>query len=104
MRGLFGSSWFFDPDLERVSPGLLYLRRVPELGGAKLFRMGSTSQDIEMATRTSERRKALCRDGAYVPTRYVFIWARDDLIRWAEQFTEPLAVQGSIDLKIISLN
>jgi hypothetical protein len=105
VRGVFGSSWFYDPSLEKISPGLLYLRKVPELGGAKIFRLGSTFQDIENATHTSERRKALHQEGKYLPTRYLFIWSRDDLIRWADKVTEPMnQVHGSPGLKSFSLN
>lgn len=85
VKGLFGSSWFYDPCLERLSPGLLYLRKIPELGGAKLFRLGTSADDIENATRTSERRRRLYEEGKYVPASYLFIWSRIDVINWAER-------------------
>lgn len=84
VKGVFGASWFYDPYLEKISPGLLYLRKVPEQGGARLFKVGSSYSDIENATYKSERRRRLYEEGKYTPTNYVFVWLRDDLIRWAE--------------------
>ena len=84
IRGVFGSSWFYDPNLEKISPGLLYLRKIPELGGAKIFKWGRNSMDVENAICKSERRRSLYEEGKYMPTSYVFIWSRDDLIRWAD--------------------
>jgi hypothetical protein len=87
VRGVFASSWFYDPHLEKISPGLLYLRKVPELGGAKIFKMSSSHQDIENALRNSERRKRLYEEGVYLPTSYMFIWSRTDLMQWADKQT-----------------
>jgi len=86
VKGVFGSSWFYDPQLEKISPGLLFLRKIPELGGAKIFKWAGTDMDIENATCKSERRKKLYEEGKYLPMSYVFIWSRNDLIRWADNF------------------
>ncbi|WP_143467509.1 hypothetical protein [Leptolyngbya ohadii] len=83
VKGVFGSSWFYDPHLETISPGLLYLRKIPELGGAKTFKWGNSPMDVENATCKSARRKQLYEQGKYVPTSYIFIWSRQDLIQWA---------------------
>lgn len=84
IKGVFGSSWFYDPQLEKISPGLLFLRKIPELGGAKVFKWAATKMDIENAIYKSERRKRLYDEGEYLPTSYIFIWPRKDLIRWAD--------------------
>jgi hypothetical protein len=85
VRGVFGSSWFYDPCLEKISPGLIYLRKIPELGGAKVFKFESTLMDIQNATRKSDRRAKLYMEGKYIPTSYIFIWPRDALIRWSDK-------------------
>jgi len=86
IKGVFGSSWFYDPSLEIISPGLLFLRKVPELGGAKIFKWASTDMDIENATCKSKRRRKLYEEGKYSPMSYVFIWPRNELIEWANKF------------------
>lgn len=83
IRGVFGSSWFYDPHLEKISPGLIYLRRMPEHGGAKVFKFGSSSLDIKNATYKSPVRQKLYEEGQYLPTSYIFIWPRRELIQWA---------------------
>lgn len=90
VKGVFGSSWFYDPQLEKISPGLLFLRKIPELGGAGIFKWAGTDMDIENATCKSERRRRLYEEGQYLPISHVFIWPRNDLIKWADHFNEPL--------------
>lgn len=87
IQGLFGVSWFYDPSLEEISPGLLYLRKIPEQGGAKVFKFGTTPSDIKHAIVASQRREQLYKEGQYQPTAYVLVWLRDDLIKWANEVT-----------------
>ena len=84
IKGVFGSSWFYDPHLEKISPGLSYLRRMPEQGGAKVFKFGSTALDITNATYKSPARKKMYEEGQYLPTSYIFIWPRYELMQWAD--------------------
>jgi len=87
VQGIFGVSWFYDPYLANVSPGLLYLRKIPERGGAKVFKFGRTHSDINHATVTSQKRRKLYEEGKYIPTAYVLVWLRDDLIKWASELS-----------------
>jgi len=83
VRGMFGSSWFYDPRMEEVSPRLAYMRRrVVENGGCSL-RVGSFEGSIADALAKSETRRRLYRQGRYLPTHYLLAWARKDLLRWA---------------------
>lgn len=85
VKGVFGSSWFFDPHLKDISPRLVYLRTMPEHNGAKVFRVGSSDSDIKSATVKSNTRKSLYEEGKYTPTCYILIWPRKELINWAER-------------------
>jgi hypothetical protein len=84
VKGVFGSSWFFDPKLEKISPRLAYLRRIPTSNGGKLFYMGSDSQCIKDATLKSPTRRKLYQENKYMPTSYLLIWPRKKLISWAD--------------------
>ncbi len=83
--GIVGGSWFYDPALPAISPRLAYLRDVPASGGAFFVRRGATEMDAALATATSESRRKLYEAGTYVPTGYVMIWQRQDLIAWSER-------------------
>ena len=82
-HGLTGGSWFYDPELDRVSPRLAYLRKRPLSGGAFLIPMGQRKEDIINATATSESRRKLYEVGEYKPTAWMMIWPRQALIDWA---------------------
>ncbi len=81
-RGVIGTSWFFDPQLEAISPRLAYLRN-PLARGAFLVRGKTGEFDIASATGNSEARKALYEAGRYTPVPYTLVWPRQALLRWA---------------------
>jgi hypothetical protein len=82
--GVIGYSWFYDPELESISPRLAYLRRRPLAAGARFLR-GHTSQfDIDNATAKSPTRRRLYRAGEYTPVPYKMVWLRSDILRWAD--------------------
>ncbi|MFA6303865.1 MAG: hypothetical protein WC627_12145 [Legionella sp.] len=82
--GLIGISWFYDPEIKRITPHLAYLQDIPAAGGALFFRIGQLPQDIQNATKFSNRRQ-LYEKGEYVPTSYMMIWPRKKLLSWATQ-------------------
>jgi hypothetical protein len=84
VRGIFGCSWFFDPELEKISPRLLYLRKLSIDNGGKLFCLGSDSQSIKDAILKSPTRKRLYAENKYMPTNYLLVWSRKKLISWAD--------------------
>jgi hypothetical protein len=61
VRGLYGGTWFFDPELQRVSPRLTYVRRLPIDDGA-----GSPEYRAPL-TRTPTRCRSRPRDGSCKP-------------------------------------
>jgi hypothetical protein len=85
IKGLYRSSWFLDPALDEMSPGLAYLRQVPEENGARLFKVANLDVDIKNALVMSPQRKKLYEEGKYIPTSYAYIWPRKAFLNWAEK-------------------
>jgi hypothetical protein len=80
--GMAGTSWFYDPQLESVSPRLSYLRKLPMERGASVVRSGTSEFDIRSATAKSESRRRLYEAGKYVPVSYTLLWPRQELLAW----------------------
>jgi hypothetical protein len=83
VRGLVGTSWFYDPQLERISPHLHYLRKVPMDGGAFLRIDGPGEIHTQRATVRSETRRRLYKEGKYSPVCATVVWPRKDLLAWS---------------------
>ena len=82
--GMAGTSWFYDPQLETVSPRLSYLRTRPLERGASIVWSGTTAFDIRSATAKSESRRRLYEEGKYIPVSYTLLWPREKLLAWAD--------------------
>ncbi len=85
LAGMIGSSWFYDPPLETISPRLAYLRLNPLKGGAFIIHQGPAPIHTERAGASSPTRKALIDSGDYTPRSWLVAWPRATLIPWAEQ-------------------
>ncbi len=83
LAGVIGSSWFFDPPLEAISPRLAYLRVNPLKGGAFLVHQGPGETHSDRAGATSPTRRALIESGEYLPRCWQLAWPRTALIAWA---------------------
>ena len=84
MAGMLGSSWFYDPPLETVSPRLAYLRLNPLQHGAFMVHQGPGEIHTERAATSSPTRKALIEEGKYTARSWIMAWPRAALIRWAD--------------------
>lgn len=82
--GMLGSSWFYDPPLETISPRLAYLRKTPLANGAFLVHQGPGDIHSERASASSPTRRAMIEKGEYVPSSWIVAWPRKALIKWAE--------------------
>jgi hypothetical protein len=85
LAGMIGSSWFYDPPLETISPRLAYLRLNPLKGGAFIVHQGPGEIHSERAGASSPTRKALIDSGEYTARSWLVAWPRASLIPWAEQ-------------------
>lgn len=84
-RGLVGGSWFYDPEVARISPHLAYLQQQPLTGGATFLQCGSTQSDVSNALVASKQRRKLYEEGKYLPTSYFMVWPRERLLEWSRQ-------------------
>lgn len=84
IRGLAGTSWFYDPKVMEISPRLAYLRQRPLERGGFFMRHGTGRIHVERATKTSITRRRLYEKGEYIPVCYTMLWPRKELIAWAE--------------------
>lgn len=82
-RGMAATSWFYDPQLESISPRLAYLSALPMQFGALRVPHGTTDFDIRSATATSSTRRALYESGKFTPVCHSILWKREDLCHWA---------------------
>jgi len=82
LRGIIGSTWYYDPNLERVSPHLRYLRAIFENNGALFHRDGPGAVHTERALAKSRTRRRAFEAGEYQPCCYTVVWARRDILRW----------------------
>ena len=84
MAGMLGSSWFYDPPLEQISPRLAYLRLNPLKHGAFMVHQGPGEIHTIRASTSSPTRKALIEEGKYMARSWIVAWPRAALIRWAD--------------------
>lgn len=84
MAGILGSSWFYDPPLEQISPRLAYLRVNPLKHGAFLLHQGPGDIHTQRAATSSPTRAALIEKGEYTARSWIVAWPRAALIRWAD--------------------
>ena len=89
IAGIAAYSWFFDPQLEEISPRLNYLRQRPLQGGALLMRGHTSEFDVKNATAKSPTRRRLYEAGEYVPVAHRMVWLRRDILSWAEIAQRP---------------
>ena len=84
-RGVFASSWWYDPKVIELVPRLSFLQSVPRSHGAGIFALASNASTTRDALASSPERKRLYDAGVYKPRPYLMIWGREDFLRWAEK-------------------
>ncbi len=85
VKGVFGKTWFVDPQLEKISPRLCYVRHIFNRNGGRFFYLGPCTSGIEDAVYKSPTRKKLYEYGKYIPKEYLGVWSGRSLIQWAER-------------------
>ena len=73
-KGFCGISWFYDPQLEKVSPRLSYLAGFPLSRGAIRFHLGEDNSGSALSK--SKTRVELYESGKYIPQSYMLVWPR----------------------------
>jgi hypothetical protein len=85
LAGMWGASWFYDPQLRTISPRLAYLQDRPLQRGAIAVRLGEGEIHTQRAGQTSPTRAAMIASGEYRPVCYALFWPRKALIAWAAE-------------------
>ncbi len=88
IRGMVGTSWFYDPQLLEISPRLAYLQKRPLERGAFALSHRTSPFDIESATMKSKTRRRLFEEKRYNPKVYSIVWPRQALIDWAKEIRQ----------------
>ncbi len=78
-KGLIGASWYYDPRVREISPKLAYLYEEPAKHGARFMKIASEGPKSDAFVR-SVRRRHLFESGAYVPTIYLMVWPRAEIL------------------------
>jgi len=84
MAGMLGSTWFYDPPLEQISPRLAYLRLNPLKHGAFMVHQGPGEIHTQRAATASLTRAALIQKGEYTARSWTLAWPRAALIKWSD--------------------
>jgi hypothetical protein len=92
IKGMQGSSWFYDPALAQISPRLAYLREVPCENGAHVFFVRNEGKGSN-ALAKSKSRGDLYDQGKYTPKAYLLVWPRQKLIDYSDQNIELIRKQ-----------
>lgn len=88
IRGMIGTSWFYDPKLLEISPQIAYLQKRPLERGAYSISHGAGLIDIERAISKSQTRRKLYEEGEYKPRCYSLLWPRNELLNWSESINK----------------
>ncbi len=86
IKGMFGGSWFYDPEIKKISPRLSYLQEVPLNNGARSFCIGP--DHTGNAFFKSKERIKLHEEGRYKPRAFLQVWPREKMLQWAASFKE----------------
>jgi hypothetical protein len=92
--GTICCSWYYDPAIDEISPWLTYLRAVPLSAGAQLFFVENGGEATTNATAKSKTRLRLYEQGEYSPKNYMFVWGRNNQVKWARTHPHNTASSG----------
>lgn len=83
IRGLCGESWWFDPEVSRISPELAFLSEESRAAGAICIPVHTDEKTTLRALYMSGARRAAYERGEYVPRAMFWLWPRSALLKWA---------------------
>ncbi len=80
LKGLTGSSWFFDPALRDISPELAFVREIPRRWGAVFVHVRPDRNASSDSLLLSRKRRELFEAGKYVPQVHAFLVSKRDIL------------------------
>lgn len=81
IKGVIGTSWFFDPQLETIDPDIAYIREKLVSQGGRLFQHRTDAHTIRDAIFMNNKRKSLYQKNLYKPSNYMMILLRNEFLR-----------------------
>ena len=96
IKGLHGTSWFYDPALKGISSHLAYLREIPCNHGAKVFFVQNDSANSEAFTKSKSRHVRFVNK-EYTPKLFLLIWPRKELINFSDQHQHLLSITSNLE-------
>ena len=82
MKGIYGASWFFDPQLKEVSPEISYIKDLADEIGAFSINSGVYKHSTITALFMNKHRQKLYDEGKYIPQNYMVFIPRHKLLKW----------------------
>ncbi|WP_088330330.1 hypothetical protein [Lacimicrobium sp. SS2-24] len=84
IKGIVGSSWYYDPQVPAISPHLGFVNKLLAENGAYWF-FSHVESSNSGAFATSRTRKQAFDAGKYIPRNYVVFWPRRRVLNWYQK-------------------
>lgn len=84
VKGIVGSSWFYDPELPLVTPRLAFINSLLRAGGARWF-LSHLEDGHSGAFARSQHRRTAFAEGRYIPRCFTIVWPRKEALAWLER-------------------
>jgi hypothetical protein len=84
IRGIVGSSWYYDPQVPAISPHLAFINKLLAENDAYWF-FSHIEGSNSGAFATSQTRKQAFDGGKYLPRNYVVFWPRSRVLSWYQK-------------------
>ena len=87
VKGILSSSWFYSPEIGRVSPHLDWMPRFFEENGGWVSTMGTAPHNSGVFSRSPERMQSF-KDKEFTPKLGLVLWPRRAALDWAHRHQE----------------
>ena len=87
IKGILSSSWFYSPEIGRVSPHLDWMPRFFEENGGWVSTMGPAPYNSGVFSRSPERMQSF-KNKEFTPTLGLVLWPRRAALDWARRHEE----------------
>ena len=85
LKGVFGGSWFFDPQAAEITPSLSFVRDVSERWGSMIMRDRVDPATTAGALEMSGLRRNLHAEGRYQPVNHLMVAAKSCILDRARE-------------------
>ena len=85
VRGIASTSWYYDPEIDAVSPRLGFVHELLAANGCFVFEIPCDDAMRASALYGSRARQQAYSEGTYRPRAFARLWGRDAFLSWAER-------------------